>query len=497
MALINSTENKLTFGIVVGFFATCFGLITFVNHYLFRTYALDLGLYTHTIYDYSHFRVNDSLLIQPMSAARNQLADHFDLFLILISPLIWIFGSYTLLIVQWIAILIGGLGIYFIFNKQGHYFALFATIQFFCIWGIYSALSFDYHSNVVGAMIIPWVFWALKNNNLRVLIVTTVLIIITKENMSLWLFFVFTGAASMSYFSASMRKISLVLATFCIFYFLFVIKVIMPALMPDGQAYLHLSFAQVGNGISDIIINTIRNPIKVLKLIYQSPYEEAYTWPIKKELHTFVFLSGGALILLRPAYFWMLIPIYAQKLLNDDVAKWGINSQYSIEYVPILCIGAFHVLSKIKFPVEKYILAIALIVITARQTYKSFEFRHSVWFDNTYVHIFDKKHYTTSRLDVARTHRILKSIPEQYSVGTSADLVPHLAMRKTIYTYLYWDNMDVIIVPHILETYYPHQKHDYLNTVQNLRLNEQYKILYKNDDIIVFCKQEISFTIND
>ncbi len=44
----------------------------------------------------------------------------------------------------------------------------------------------------------------------------------------------------------------------------------------------------------------------------------------------------------------MLIPIYFQKMFNDNNSMWSIDAQYSIEFAPILIIGAFSVISKIK-----------------------------------------------------------------------------------------------------------------------------------------------------
>ena len=85
-------------------------LISLVNHYLFKTYALDLGLYTNAMYDYAHFRMDDCSMF--LTEPRSVLSAHFDLYLVLLSPLVYIFGSYTLLVVQIAAVLLGGWGIY-------------------------------------------------------------------------------------------------------------------------------------------------------------------------------------------------------------------------------------------------------------------------------------------------------------------------------------------------------------------------------------------------
>jgi uncharacterized membrane protein len=144
--------------ILAAIFALIYCAISLVNHYLFRTYSFDLGLYNHTIFDYSQFRFNDSLLIEPIHRQRNQLSDHFDLMLMLLSPLRYLFGSYTLLFVQIVVIVAGGIAVYKIASHFGFKYPALAQLHFYVIWGIYSALAFDYHSNVVAAMLVPWLF---------------------------------------------------------------------------------------------------------------------------------------------------------------------------------------------------------------------------------------------------------------------------------------------------------------------------------------------------
>src|SRR6058998_3558949 len=132
-------------------------LISLVNHYVFRTCAMDLGLYTNAVYDYSHFRWNDNSI----KLYKNLLSDHFTLLQMLVSPLSRVFGSYTLLVVQIAAVLFGGYGAYR-YNKlrsADEFVALIMLLQFWSIWGIYSAFAYDYHDNVVAAMLVPWFFY--------------------------------------------------------------------------------------------------------------------------------------------------------------------------------------------------------------------------------------------------------------------------------------------------------------------------------------------------
>ena len=89
----NKTKrNKvITLAAVFTIAGVLYCLISLVNHYLFKTYTLDLGLYTHALYDYAHFRLSDCSMFKPVP--QNLLSDHFDLYLMLLSPLVYIFGT--------------------------------------------------------------------------------------------------------------------------------------------------------------------------------------------------------------------------------------------------------------------------------------------------------------------------------------------------------------------------------------------------------------------
>ena len=104
------------FVLTLVFFGVLYALISLVNHYFFRTYALDLGAYNNALFDYVHFQLNDSTVFKETS--ENLLADHFDIYLILFAPLSLIFGTYTLLIVQIVFLLFGGSGVYAYFKSS-------------------------------------------------------------------------------------------------------------------------------------------------------------------------------------------------------------------------------------------------------------------------------------------------------------------------------------------------------------------------------------------
>lgn len=102
------------------------------NHYLFKTAALDLGLFNKAVFNYSHLQQNYITLLLDDKVV-NFLGDHFSVVVILLSPLYYIFGSYALLIVQIIFVGIGALYIkkYVLLKTQNQLYANLALLHFF------------------------------------------------------------------------------------------------------------------------------------------------------------------------------------------------------------------------------------------------------------------------------------------------------------------------------------------------------------------------------
>lgn len=164
-----------------------YGLVSFINHYFFRTYYNDLGIYTNAMYNYAHGNWDKSLIFAG--------GEHIDLLLIIFSPLTFLFGSYTLLIVQLGITIAGGIGIrkLVLMMSGRRILSLLAQIQFYFSFGIFTALSFDYHSNVCAAMLLPWFFVFLKQKKWLKAALIFFLINMAKENMPLWMIFICSG----------------------------------------------------------------------------------------------------------------------------------------------------------------------------------------------------------------------------------------------------------------------------------------------------------------
>lgn len=490
-----SKEIKFLVAIIL-FFGLIYSSISLVNHYYFRTYALDLGMFNQAIYSFSHFKMN-YFTLDISGAEINYFGDHFSPITILFSPLYYLFGSYTLLIIQIAAILLGGYGIYkysslFITNS---YIPLLLTIYFFSIWGIYSALSYDFHNNVIAAMLVPWLIYFYTKENKKVFLLFFVLILITKENMALWLAFIIAGLVVKNIVEKrtpfQFKKIlafELPLILLAFSYFVVIIGVVMP-LISHGEGTNQIArYGHLGNSFSEIIISLLKNPKYIFSLFFESTSTDPITFGIKSELHFMVLISGGFALLYRPYYLIMLIPIYAQKLLTTDYGFWGINNQYSIEFVPILALCLCDFLVKIKAIKLIYLITFLTILLTASYTIQTIRTRKSIWYDNTNSIFFSEKHYQTE-FNRDEIMNALRLIPEEASVSTSPAIAPHIAFRDTFYHFPVVKNASYITLFTEHSSVYPLDQEKFRDQIYQYKTGGKYEVIYNKNSLLILKKK--------
>lgn len=492
----NVNKRFLKIGIILIFiiFALLFSLLVFPNHYFFRTNALDLGISNHALYQIAHFKI-PTYSISIDGTSTHLFASHFSPIFYFYLPFYWIFGNYALLIIQLLSILFGGLGIYKILlikvkNTRLHPIIL---IHFFLIWGIYSALSFDFHNTVIASMLIPWLVYYFEIGKIKYQMVFLILILFTQENMALWMIFVYLGLLVSKYLIKKEKfeglyfiKFELSQLLFIMLYFIVVTTLIMPSLNSDNEFYQLSRYSHLGNSFGEIIENMISNPKDFFSLIFENNTGDASLNGYKTESLFMLLVSGGFLLFYRPVYLLMTLPIIAQKMFSNNYGFWGITGQYSIEFVPLLslCLIDF-IANKSKW--FGYIFTLSIAFSTGYFNYKSMEKRKPDWTDNTTIAFYDKKHYT-SYVDVKTVHQLLKTIPKNASLSVSSQLAPHLSNRLNIHMFPNTNNADYIVLLNDPKNSYPIPYKDFLTKVEELKKSEKYKLKISKSRLYIFKK---------
>jgi uncharacterized membrane protein len=477
-------KNRKLITIILGF-GILYALISIVNHYLFRTYALDLGAYSNALYDYSHLSWNDSTVFK--SNPENLLADHFDLYLILFAPLSLIFKTYTLLIVQIVFILFGGLGIYKYINyiNNNERLAILATLFFFLFYGIYSALASDYHSNVIGACMVPWFFYFLKKKNLLKTILILVFILIGKENMSLWMAFICLGLIFEYRKEVYWRNFLAVCVAFCLFYFFMVTAVIMPSIS-NASAYPHFHYSALGSSYSEALTHIISHPIDSFVMFFTNHTSAPQGEYLKLELFIFLILSGLPILIKKPQYLLMLLPIFGQKLFHDNISMWGIHSQYSIEFAPILAIGIFVVLGEVKHlklrNISSYVVIVLCLACTIRIMDSTLYLN-----DKSKIRVYQKSHFERE-YPTSEIRKKLNEIPENAIVSAQSPFVSQLAYRDNIYEFPIVKDAEYLVYS-IYEDTYPLNEERFEEEINKINASNEWQKECDQDGFVILKKR--------
>lgn len=485
----NACKQNIWLIIILLFFGLIYSSVSLVNHYNFRTFGFDLGIYNNVIYDYSKLQVNDNKVMHV--DFNNILSDHLSLYHFFYAPFRYIFGSWTLLLFQIISMLFGAIGIYKLiyYLTSNILHSNLAAFHFLSMWGIFSALSFDYHDNVVATMFVPWIVLSVIQKRTKESLIWTFIFLISKENMALWSVFIFVGLFFWKIKDPQIRKLTFIGGIISFIYFILAVKVIMPAFANPGKSYSHISrYAVLGNSMTEYVETIFLKPKVVFSLLFENHSGNPYFNGIKTELHYVVLLSGGIALLYKPQFLIMLIPIYLQKLFNNDMQKWGVNAHYSVEYAPILTIALFvWINDSVKKIQYKNILLIIGSILCLAVNYAVIDKRNSQWYDASTLRFWDKSHYVRN-FNVEEVHKQLEQIPEDASVCAQNMLVPHLALREKIYTFPYIRDAEYIAVLPIVKHPYPLSHKGYKDKIDQLRNGNKFEVLVDNGEFILFRK---------
>lgn len=406
-----------------------FTSISLVNHYFFRTYSFDLGLFNQALFDYRSFRFSDTGTFT--NTQDNFLADHFDLYLMVFSPLSFLLGSSTLLWVQIFALIFGSWGVYrFIQVKQAD-LALPAMIGFLSFYGLYTALAFDYHSNVVAAACVPWFFLRLQERKFTAALAWFLWILAGKETMAIWMGVVVVCLLWEFRKDPKALRWLGVFWLIAVVWFLVVHGWVLPSL--NSQGYAHFKYQILGDTPIDALKSLVTRPVEVFSHFLHNHTGASEGHGIKEETQKLLLLSGAWLLIFRPAYLGMLIPLVFMKFFHNETKTWSICYHYSIEFAPILALGGFSVLAGLK--TRGWRLSLGWVVVACAMVATGLSMAENKFYCGEERHRFYTAKHWTAPYDVVALNEGLRTIPKDAKVSANSPLVPRLAFRDHIYCY--------------------------------------------------------------
>lgn len=459
-----------------------YALVSLVNHANFRTYALDLGFYTNASWKYAHGIVADRSMITPGNDPI--LADHFDLHLMLWSPLIYVFGDRTLLIVQLIAILLGGLGLYrYALARTGD--RSMARLTLCCglvFFGVFSALAFDFHSNVVAGCALPWYLLAVREGKGARSWWLLLFMIAAKENIGLWMSIVSLVLAWTSQERRLNRSAMLLRSAAAFAWSVVTITVIMPALSSTGR-FDHNDYQTLlhGSGAS----GTLGVALNALRILFTDPSGSNMPGTmVKMEFWILLAISGGWALFFSWRHALVALPLLLQKMLNDDPAKWGISGHYAFEFAMVLPIALLGVALRFRSTARQRLCMATALVLNIACTLYSLD-RPLQSADHGRARFYQACHYGSPFNKVA-IERALHHVPENVVVSASSALVPHLVQREHVYQYPLIKDADVIVLLQKGGCYPLGTERELAERITSLRNDAEWQVAFDDPDVVVF-----------
>jgi uncharacterized membrane protein len=427
------------------------------------------------------------------------LSLHFSLWVPIISPFVFLFGSYTLLLFQSLALVFAGSQIL----KIAQFYQLklnlqsLILLQFYSIWAVFSAIADGFHDNTIAACFVPSLFLAFLKADKKSIILFTLAILISKENMAIWALMLLPSFLLASSQSKQLWRFTAVLILFDVFYFLLVTQVLMPALNPLGKFEQLDRFSHLGNSLTSIISYIVQHPITMFKMLFFSHIQPDDMENIKHEFWMVFIASGFIASLFRPAIILAFLPLLFQKLWNKEVAFWGINYHYGIEMVPLLSISVLLMLVYFKsIKLQLFLLSLVLIS-TISITYLKMQERKSVWYDDKKENVFSLKHYTSSN-SIHDLKPLLSQISNNDIVSCNSGLVPHLANRESVFLFPRIDKNCKILVLINCDDVYPMDSESYKKEIAAMSTAAKFGYVYKgfHYSIIAETEEAILYQVN-
>jgi uncharacterized membrane protein len=483
--------------ITIYVFGFLYFIIVFCNHYFFRTWTYDYGSYNFAFYDYAHFRISESPVLMPHVSF---LQDHVSFTLMLFAPfywmLSWLTGTYTLALLQTLIILAGGLALYKLLELKtsNRPIALLALLQYFTLYGRWASFCTACNLAIIASSSVPVLLYYFEKKKFLAAYLILGFILLSREDMALWTVFIGLFLLLSHIKEKDFRCSSVMIIVASIGYFLLVFTVIIPLLETPYKKFSLFNYSVLGTNPYEALISLLKHPVKCIELLFVNHSGDPAYDNVKKEFYFDYLLSGGFLLLYRPKYIILLIPLIFKKMYNDLPVRWSIESYYSIELVSFLPFAVFMIIAGIKHRLTRQIVTVIVclnsLLVT---TYKLYEKGRILNYDNTNFAFYRSSMYKTD-FEVKSVYRNLDLIPRDAVISASNSINPHVAFRPKAYFFPRVYEAEYIAVFRKRDTW-PYNQEQYNARINKYMLSEEWEIKVDDGTLLILEKRKEGRTV--
>lgn len=469
-------------------------LIPVANHYFFRTFAFDYGAYNFAFHDYAHARVSPNPVY--FQGDITFLQDHLSFTLFFLIPLYWlfkwVFGTYTLLIIQSLFVIWGGWASWklIVEKTESQILGFITLILYFTLYGRFSAFSADCNLMIILSSFVPVFLLYFNRGKVWLTVACFLFLILGRESMPLWTFFISLFLMIIYWKDIPKRRLAGIFAVGSLVYFIIAFKLLIPLIEDPNRPFSLFNYSNLGETPFEALKFMFVHPIDTIELLFTNPSGDAYYDGVKGEFYFVYLLSGGVLLFLRPHYLLPLIPIVAQKMFNDSPIRWGIASYYDIEFAALMPILIALVLASMNWKKVALFLGSVACILSISVTWHKLEPSNCElpWASQGKIDLFTSE-FWKSELNVSAIHEQLNNIPSDASVSATGNAVPHLAFRDHIHFLpAEPNNVDYIVVL-ARETHPFLTSEDLTHKIQGWRNDPSLKVIYDKNKLLIFKRK--------
>ncbi|HKR02244.1 MAG TPA: DUF2079 domain-containing protein [Pyrinomonadaceae bacterium] len=397
--------------------------LSILRHRHFTSGAYDLGIFDQVIWQYSQFRAPYST-VRSNLLTENLLGDHFHPLLAALAPLYWFVDSVeALLFIQALLFSIAIVPIFLFAEKRlGRVAAYLFAISYALFWGIQRAVEFDFHEIALAVPLVAFSIYFMDEKRWRAYFVCAVLLLLTKENLSVTVFFFGVYLVATRQFKQGLISMGAGIVWFFAAVKLFIPFFLDPSTTRVDRAnsyYRYWSYNQFGPSPWSALKTIIADPLLVIRTLFSPAVKLQTYWHI---FYPFLFLAFFSPL------FILVVPLIAERFLSEGAHFWGMDFHYSAILAPVVVMASIDGLARVSRLMKRvrpgYVIIPASALVLAFNLYLLPRF--PLW------NLTSPAYWRLSASDRVG-YKAVSLIPPGASVAAQGPVTPHLSHRPAIF----------------------------------------------------------------
>jgi uncharacterized membrane protein len=466
--------------LIVAFF---YSSLSILRHQHFNSSAFDLGIFDQAIWRYSQFEPAYST-VRSNRLTENLLGDHFHPILVLLAPLYWLSDRVeALLIAQALLFAIAIVPIFLFTEKRlGQVAGYLFSISYAIFWGVQKAVEFDFHEIALAVPLTALAIYFIDEKRWRAYFVCLVLLLLTKENLSILVFFFGVYLLTLRQFKRGIISMGagavwfIAVTKFLIPYF--IDPETMQADRP-GNYYRYWSYNNLGSSPFNVLLNSIKNPLLIIKTLF-SPEAKLHTYWLL--FHPFLFLAFFSPL------FILAIPLLAERFLSENANLWTADYHYTAVFVPVLVMASVDGFSRITRQIKRFnprylIIAVSCLVLLLNLRLLP-EF--PLW------NLKSPAYWQLTSSDLAG-RRALSMVPPTASVLSQGPITPHLTHRRialVLHPSIHIPDVEYIVTSERVNPF-PSTTHQDIKIFLDYQQSRGYQKIFEEDGWVVLKAEPV------